>query len=70
MINTSAFERFLQPEELAASYSQVFVADLLHVLAAHACVPLQNHRSSTGPPSSVRSVKEPTVIPTVNLPVR
>ena len=34
VIQTSAFEQFLQPDDLAAYYSQVFVSDLLYVLTA------------------------------------
>jgi len=34
VIQTSAFERFLQPDDLAAYYSQVYVGDLLYVLTA------------------------------------
>jgi DNA-binding MurR/RpiR family transcriptional regulator len=36
VIQTSAFERFLQPDDLAAYYSQVYVGDLLYVLTAQA----------------------------------
>lgn len=36
VIQTSAFEQFLQPDDLAAYYSQVFVSDLLYVLTAQA----------------------------------
>lgn len=36
VIQTSAFEQFLQPDDLAAYYSQVFVGDLLYVLTAQA----------------------------------
>src|ERR1700712_4849579 len=34
VIQTSAFEQFLQPDDLAAYYSQVYVGDLLYVLTA------------------------------------
>jgi DNA-binding MurR/RpiR family transcriptional regulator len=34
VIQTSAFERFLQPDDLAAYYSQVYIGDLLYVLTA------------------------------------
>jgi DNA-binding MurR/RpiR family transcriptional regulator len=34
VIQTAAFEQFLQPDDLAAYYSQVFVGDLLYVLTA------------------------------------
>jgi DNA-binding MurR/RpiR family transcriptional regulator len=34
VIQTSAFERFLQPDDLSAYYSQVYVGDLLYVLTA------------------------------------
>ncbi len=34
VVQTSAFEQFLQPDDLAAYYSQVFVGDLLYVLTA------------------------------------
>ncbi|MGN6446273.1 MurR/RpiR family transcriptional regulator [Amnibacterium sp.] len=34
VIQTSAFEQFLQPDDLAAYYSQVYVSDLLYVLTA------------------------------------
>jgi DNA-binding MurR/RpiR family transcriptional regulator len=34
VIQTSAFERYLQPDDLAAYYSQVYVGDLLYVLTA------------------------------------
>jgi DNA-binding MurR/RpiR family transcriptional regulator len=34
VIQTAAFEQFLQPDDLAAYYSQVFVSDLLYVLTA------------------------------------
>ncbi|MGN6744358.1 MAG: MurR/RpiR family transcriptional regulator [Amnibacterium sp.] len=34
VLQTSAFERFLQPDDLAAYYSQVYVGDLLSVLTA------------------------------------
>jgi DNA-binding MurR/RpiR family transcriptional regulator len=36
VIQTTAFEQFLQPDDLAAYYSQVFVSDLLYVLTAQA----------------------------------
>lgn len=36
VIQTSAFEQFLQPDDLAAYYSQVYVGDLLYVLTAQA----------------------------------
>ncbi|WP_375387994.1 MurR/RpiR family transcriptional regulator [uncultured Amnibacterium sp.] len=34
VVQTSAFEQFLQPDDLAAYYSQVYVSDLLYVLTA------------------------------------
>lgn len=34
VIQTSAFEQFLQPDDLAAYYSQIYVGDLLYVLTA------------------------------------
>jgi DNA-binding MurR/RpiR family transcriptional regulator len=34
VLQTAAFEQFLQPDDLAAYYSQVFVSDLLYVLTA------------------------------------
>jgi DNA-binding MurR/RpiR family transcriptional regulator len=34
VIQTSAFERYLQPDDLAAYYSQIYVGDLLYVLTA------------------------------------
>ena len=34
VIQTTAFEQFLQPDDLAAYYSQVYVGDLLYVLTA------------------------------------
>ena len=34
VVQTSAFEQFLQPDDLAAYYSQVYVGDLLYVLTA------------------------------------
>jgi DNA-binding MurR/RpiR family transcriptional regulator len=34
VLQTSAFEQFLQPDDLAAYYSQVYVGDLLYVLTA------------------------------------
>jgi DNA-binding MurR/RpiR family transcriptional regulator len=34
VIQTAAFEQFLQPDDLAAYYSQVYVGDLLYVLTA------------------------------------
>lgn len=34
VIQTSAFEQFLQPDDLAAYYSQVYVSDLIYVLTA------------------------------------
>jgi DNA-binding MurR/RpiR family transcriptional regulator len=34
VIQTSAFEQFLQPDDLAAYYSQVYVSDLVYVLTA------------------------------------
>ena len=34
VIQTAAFEQFLQPDDLAAYYSQVFASDLLYVLTA------------------------------------
>ncbi|MBW4042355.1 MAG: MurR/RpiR family transcriptional regulator [Acidobacteria bacterium] len=34
VLQTSAFEQFLQPDDLAAYYSQIYVGDLLYVLTA------------------------------------
>jgi DNA-binding MurR/RpiR family transcriptional regulator len=34
VIQTAAFEQFLQPDDLAAFYSQVYVSDLIYVLTA------------------------------------
>ncbi|GAA2753621.1 MurR/RpiR family transcriptional regulator [Amnibacterium kyonggiense] len=34
VIQTAAFEQFLQPDDLAAYYSQIYVGDLLYVLTA------------------------------------
>lgn len=39
VIQTSAYEQFLQPDDLAAYYSQVWVGDLLYVLTAQVDFP-------------------------------
>jgi DNA-binding MurR/RpiR family transcriptional regulator len=39
VLQTAAFEQFLQPDDLAAYYSQIYVGDLLYVLTAQADFP-------------------------------